>query len=46
MMINQLFSLSAGLYTPESDVCRRQIITYKGGPRTDKITICIVALNP
>ena len=24
------------LYTLESDVCRRQILTYKAGPRTEK----------
>ena len=26
------------LYTSESDVCRRQIRTYKDGPRTERIT--------
>ena len=25
------------IYTSESDVCRRQILTYKDGPRTEKI---------
>ena len=32
-------SFSAGnrLYTSESDVCRRQILTYKDGPRTERV---------
>ena len=25
------------LYTSESDACRRQILTYKTGPRTDSV---------
>ena len=33
-------------YTSESDVCRRQILTYKDGPRTEGIKILIMALDP
>ena len=33
------------LYTSESDVCRRQILTYKD-PRTEGIKIFIVAVDP
>ena len=34
------------LYTSESDVCRRQILTYKDGPRAEKNTIFLVAVDP
>ena len=36
---NYLNSLSAGdiLYTPESEVYRRQILTYKDGPRAERV---------
>ena len=30
-------SVLGRLYTSESDVCRRQILTYKDGPRTKKM---------
>ena len=30
----------------ESDVCRRQILTYKDGPRTERIKIFIMAEDP
>ena len=34
------------LYTSESDVCRRQIMTYKDDPRTKKKKIFIMAVDP
>ena len=33
------------LYASESDVCRRQILTYKDGPRTERIKIFPMAVN-
>ena len=30
------------LYTSESDVCRRQILTYKDGSRAERSKICIM----
>ena len=34
------------LFTSESDVYRRQILTYKDGTRTEKITTFIMAVSP
>ena len=34
------------LYTSESDVCRRQILTYKDDPRTERMKIFIIAVDP
>ena len=34
------------LYTSESDVCKRQILTYKDNPRTETIEIFITACRP
>ena len=34
------------LYTSESDVCRRQILTYKDGPRTERIEKFLIAVDP
>ena len=34
------------LYTSESDVCRRQILTYKDGPRTERNTIFLMVVDP
>ena len=34
------------LYMSKSDVCRRQILTYKDGPRTKRIKIFILAVDP
>ena len=34
------------LYTSESDVCRRQILTYKDDPHTERIKTFIMAVNP
>ena len=34
------------LYKSESDVCRRQILTYKDGPCTERIQIFLVAIDP
>ena len=33
------------LYTPESDVYRRQILTYKDGPRSESIKLFIMAID-
>ena len=33
------------LYTSESDVCRRQILTYNDGPRTERIKICPMTIR-
>ena len=33
------------LYTSESNVYRRQILTYKGGPRTEKFKIFIMVVD-
>ena len=33
------------LYTLESDVCRRQILTYKDGAHTEGIKICTMAVD-
>ena len=35
LMQHQPFQCGDRLYTPESDVCRRQILTYKVDPRTE-----------
>ena len=32
-------------YTSESDVCGRQNLTYKDGPRTERIKIFIVVVD-
>ena len=32
-----LFRCGYSLYTSESDVCRRQILTYKDGPRAERV---------
>ena len=34
-----ILSVRGQLYTSESDVCRRQILTYKDGPRTERVNI-------
>ena len=34
------------IYTSESDVCRRQILTYKDGPRTERIKIFLMVVDP
>ena len=46
VLLNQLFQCGDRLYMPESDVCRRQILTYKDDPRTERIKIFIMVLNP
>ena len=46
-MINaQPFQPVERLYTSESDVCRRQILTYKDSPRPEKIKIFLKATDP
>ena len=40
------FQCGDRLYTSESDVYRRQILTYEGGPRTEKIKVFIMAVDP
>ena len=32
-------------YTLESDVCRRQILAYEDGPRTERIKIFIMTVD-
>ena len=39
------FQCGDRLYTSESDVCRRQILMYKDGPRTERIQILIMAVD-
>ena len=34
------------LYTSEFDVCRRQILMYKDGRRTEGITSFMIAVDP
>ena len=34
------------LYTSESDVCRRQTLTYKDDPRSERIKIFIIVIDP
>ena len=38
------FQCGGRLYT--SDVCRRQILTYKDDPRTERINVFILAVDP
>ena len=42
----QTFQRGDRLYTSESDVCRRQILAYKDGPRTERINIFLMAVYP
>ena len=42
----QLFQCLNRFYTSESDVCIRQILTYKNGPRTERIKIFIAVVDP
>ena len=42
----QRFQRGDRLYTSESDVCRRQILTYKDSPRTERTKIIIIAVDP
>ena len=37
-----IFLVRGRLYTSESDVYRRQILTYKDGPRTERVNLTIV----
>ena len=41
----QPFQRGDRLYAAESDVCRRQILTYKDGPRTEIIKIFIMVVD-
>ena len=34
------------LETSESDVCRRQIMTSQVGPRTVRVKMCIMVVDP
>ena len=34
------------LYTSETDVCRRQILMYKDGPRTESFKTFMIAVDP
>ena len=42
--IFQLFQCGDRLYTSESDVYRRQILTYKDGTRAERVNLSSVAL--
>ena len=39
-------SVRGSTLTSESDVWRRQILTYKAGPRTERINIFLTAVDP
>ena len=39
MLCYVLHLVEKSLYTSESDVCRRQILTYKDGPRTERVKV-------
>ena len=45
-IIKKLFHCGDRLYTSESADCRRQILTYKDGPRNERIKIFIMVANP
>ena len=36
-----ILSVRGRLYTSEYDVYRRQILTYKDGPRTERVKLCV-----
>ena len=38
--------ISVPLYTSESTVCRHQTVTYKVDPRTERIKIFTMAVDP
>ena len=40
----QHFQCGDRLYTSESDVCRCHILTYKDGPRTERIKTCLMVV--
>ena len=42
---DQPFQRGERLHTSESDVCRRQILTYKDDRRTERIDIFIMAVD-
>ena len=42
---NWPFQYGDRFYTSESDVCRRQILTYKDDPRTERIKIFLMAIT-
>ena len=44
--INSTFLVRERLYTSQSDVRRRQILTSKVGLRTERIKIIIMAVDP
>ena len=44
--VSEPFHREHRLYTSASDVCRRQMLTYKDDPRTEKIKIFITAADP
>ena len=46
---DRLYTSESGgdrLYTSESDVCGRQILTYKDGPHTEKFNKILMAVDP
>ena len=45
MQLVEPFQRGGRFHTSESDVCTRQILTYKNGPRTKK-NIFLMAVDP
>ena len=46
LLVSYFFQRGDSFYTSESDVCRRQILAYKDGPRAERIERqCIIILN-
>ena len=46
MSFNPFSAGTVFIRTTESDVCRRQILTYKDDPRTESIKIFLMAVDP
>ena len=44
--LTQPFQRGDRLYTSESDVCGRQILTYKDDPRAERIKIFLMTVDP
>ena len=45
-LVVKLFQRGDRLYTSESDVFIRQILTYHGGPRAVRVKIFVMAVDP
>ena len=46
MHTNSTLSVRGSQETSASDVCRRQIMLYKVDPRTERVNICMMAVDP